>query len=441
MKKYRIPILSGIIGSAITLLVFIVLCSPDTRKTQFEPVTDFPSVKVVYTTNSDGEQVSLDFTEISKKLMSGVVHISSIQKVEQREMSAYPQLPEFFRDFFGEEFYKHYRRQQDNQQDDSQQFRRMGTGSGVIIDTEGYIVTNNHVIANADEVEVTLHDNRTFTAKIIGTDPTTDLALLQIKGDDLTTIPIIDSDDIEVGEWVLAIGNPFNLNSTVTAGIISAKSRSINILRNRYAIESFIQTDAAINPGNSGGALVNLQGGLIGINTAIASPTGAYAGYGFAVPSNIVNKVVNDLLEYGAVQRGYLGVTIRDVTGNFAKEKGLDVTEGVYIDSVQSESAAEKAGIKEGDVVTAINGKEVTKASELQELVARQRPGDRVDIKIRRDGKTINRTVTLQSIEGTTEMTSKERGEMISALGAELQDLLSHMLTRKRLLRLKNLKI
>jgi serine protease Do len=276
------------------------------------------------------------------------------------------------------------------------------------------------VIANADEIQATLHNNRTYKARIIGNDPTTDLALVKINEKDLSTIPMVDSDNIEVGEWVLAFGNPFNLNSTVTAGIVSAKSRNINILRDQYAIESFIQTDAAINPGNSGGALVNLQGGLVGINTAIASPTGTYSGYGFAVPSNIVNKVIADLLEFGAVQRGYLGVTIRNITGDLAEEEGLDLTEGVYIDSVVVGSAAEEAGIKEGDVVTQINGKKITKASELQEIVATHRPGDEIKLAINRSGKSIERTVILKNIEGTTEEVRKESGKMQSVLGAEL---------------------
>jgi serine protease Do len=213
------------------------------------------------------------------------------------------------------------------------------------------------VVENADEIRVTLHDNRSYTAAVIGTDPTTDLALVKIDETDLTSIPMVNSDEIEVGEWVLAIGNPFNLNSTVTAGIVSAKSRNINILSAEYAIEAFIQTDAAINPGNSGGALVNMQGGLVGVNTAIASPTGSYSGYGFAVPSNLVNKVVGDLLEFGTVQRGYLGVTIRNITGDFAREEGLNVTAGVYIDSVITGSAADKGRTASGDVITEIEGR------------------------------------------------------------------------------------
>ena len=412
MKQYKIPILSAIIGSALTLLVFWAFTHNEANAPGVQEMGDIPSANVVYTTNEEGEMVSLDFTEISKKLMNAVVHISSIKEVQQPSGRGFQQLPDPFREFF-----RRY-----NQQPEGENPRRQqkGAGSGVIINSEGYIVTNNHVIAEADEVEVTLFDNRSYTAKVIGTDPLTDLALVQIDETGLPTIPMVDSDKTEVGEWVLAVGNPFNLNSTVTAGIISAKSRSINILRNQYAIESFIQTDAAINPGNSGGALVNLQGGLVGINTAIASPTGSYTGYGFAVPSNIVNKVISDLLEYGSVQRGYLGVTIRNVTSSLAEEEGLDITEGVYIDSVQAESAAGKAGLKKGDVVTAIEGTNVSKAAELQEMVARQRPGDKVELEIKRNGRTIERTATLQSMEGATEVSTEKRGEMLSELGAEL---------------------
>ena len=257
----------------------------------------------------------------------------------------------------------------------------------------------------------------------MGADPSTDLALIQIDEKELPFLSLVNSDNLQVGEWVLAVGNPFNLTSTVTAGIVSAKARNINIMRDQYAIESFIQTDAAINPGNSGGALVNLQGGLVGINTAIASPTGSYSGYGFAIPSNIVGKIVEDIMEYGVVQRGYLGVMIRNVNGNFAREEGLEVTEGVYIDSVLENGAASKAGIREGDVITSINGKEITKSSELQELIARQRPGDQVEMIANRNGKEIPITATLQSREGSTETMSKAKGKVLAKLGAELDDI------------------
>lgn len=423
MKKYNIPVLSAILGSAITIILFLALGLNKSEVVTVKHIPDSDTPKgVLYTLNSEGEAVPADFTEVTRGLMDAVVHIISIVEAPQASGQDYQQLPDPFRDFFGDEFFKRYNEQQRQRspQQQPRQRQRRGSGSGVIINSDGYIVTNNHVVAEAAELEVTLHDNRTYEARIIGTDPTTDLALIKINETDLPTIPMVNSDNIEVGEWVLALGNPFNLNSTVTAGIVSAKSRSINILREQYAIESFIQTDAAINPGNSGGALVNMQGGLVGINSAIASPTGAYSGYGFAVPSNIVNKVVSDLLEYGAVQRGYLGVTIRNVTGELAQEENLDFTEGVFIDSVMNESAADKAGLQPGDVVVEIDGNEITKASELQEMVARHRPGDEVDIVVIRDGNRLERSATLQNIEGNTKVASEKRGEMQSVLGAEL---------------------
>ncbi len=419
MKNYRIPVLSAVLGSAITIVFFVALNLNQPKTVKVDHLTQTPSSGALYAMDQSGNAVPLDFTDVSKKVMDAVVHISSIQDVRQmrRGNNNYDQLPDPFREFF--------RQFEDQNQNSPQQQgpprQRRGTGSGVIINSDGYIVTNNHVVADADEIEVTLHDNRSYMAQVVGTDPNTDLALIKINEKNLATIPLVDSDEIEVGQWVLAVGNPFNLNSTVTAGIVSAKSRNINILQEQYAIESFIQTDAAINPGNSGGALVNMQGGLVGINSAIASPTGSYSGYGFAVPSNIVNKVIGDLLEYGTVQRGYLGVTIRNITGDFAKEEGLDVTEGVYIDSVIAQSAADKAGIKAGDVVTQIDGRTITQSSELQEMVARHRPGDEVSMVIDRDGKRMDRTATLQTIEGTTKVVAKERGEIQSVLGAELK--------------------
>ena len=303
----------------------------------------------------------------------------------------------------------------------------MGSGSGVIISEDGYIVTNNHVVEGADKIEVMLNDNRSYDARIVGTDPNTDLALIEVKETDLPTIPLVNSDEVEVGEWVLAVGNPFNLNSTVTAGIVSAKGRNINILEERYAVESFIQTDAAINPGNSGGALVNLQGGLVGINTAIASPTGAYSGYGFAVPANIVSKVVEDLLEYGAVQRGYLGVSIRPLDGNLADELGLDITQGVYIQNVMENSAAAEAGMQEGDVVVSIDGEAIRSAAELQENIARRRPGDEVAVTVNRDGSEQTLAVELKGINGSRSVAQQSTGSIFNRLGAQFSDLESEL--------------
>ena len=307
-----------------------------------------PGSHVLYTADNEGNIRPLDFTETSEKVLDAVVHIKSTQTGASYGDKGARELPDPFKEFFGDMF--------KGQSPNGMQSRpRVGTGSGVIINDKGYIVTNNHVIDNADEVEVTLYNNQSYKATVIGTDPTTDLALLQINADNLKTMALVNSDDVEVGEWVLAVGNPLGLNSTVTAGIVSAKARSIHINTDKFAVESFIQTDAAINPGNSGGALVNLDGNLVGINTAIASTTGTYTGYGFAVPSNIVTKVVEDLLKYGNVQRGMLGVTIRTMDGNLAKEKDVAFTKGVWVEQVGEDSGADMAGIESGDIIISVN--------------------------------------------------------------------------------------
>jgi len=277
-----------------------------------------------------------------------------------------------------------------------------GSGSGVIVTDDGYIVTNNHVIEDADEVEVTHNDKRTFSAEVVGRDPSTDIALLKIKASGLTFIKFGDSDAIRLGEWVLAVGNPFNLTSTVTAGIVSARGRSLNLLDNQYRIESFIQTDAAVNMGNSGGALVNTRGELIGITTAIFSPTGTYSGNSFAVPSSIVRKVYEDLKQFGEVQRGLLGVNITDVTSDIAKSENLKDVNGVYVTGVVADGAARAAGLAEKDVIIAINGEPVQTTSELQEKVNRYRPGDKVEVTYLRKGRRDNKTIILRNFEGGT---------------------------------------
>lgn len=298
--------------------------------------------------------------------------------------------------------------------------RQQSAGSGVILSQDGYIVTNNHVIENADEVSVTLDDKQTYKAKVVGIDPSTDLALLKVDAEELPYVEWGNSDQVRVGEWVLAVGNPFNLTSTVTAGIVSAKARNINILPDqRFPIESFIQTDAAVNPGNSGGALVNAKGELIGINTAIASTTGSYAGYSFAIPVNMVRKVVDDLIEFGTVQRGFIGVSIRDVDAEFAKEKELRTLQGVYVNGLTEGGAAESAGIREGDVIVSINGIPVKSSPELQEQVGRYRPGDRIQVSLIRKGEEKLVAVTLRNKEGTTTV---KRNESASLLGATLEN-------------------
>lgn len=426
MKKLGLLIFSAILGSAFTIGTFQVFNMGKSKSITIEHVAENPVIGATYTVDSSGEFVPLDFKGVAKKVMPAVVHIKSTQ-VQNVKNYSYRGQSDPFREYFNDDIFKHFFGPHFRFESPQPQQRgpqaRVGTGSGVIINSEGYIVTNNHVIDNADDIEGTLDDNRVFKAKVVGTDPTTDLALLQIRANDLASIPFVNSDNVEVGEWAIAVGNPFNLNSTVTAGIVSAKGRNINILQDQSAIESFIQTDAAINPGNSGGALVNLQGGLIGINTAIASPTGAYSGYGFAVPSNIVSKVVDDLLKYGMVQRGYLGLLIRNVDGNFAKEKNLKVTQGVYVDSLTSNSAAGDAGIESGDVILQIDENEVKSSSKLLEIVGRHHPGDKVSVKVDRKGKEIDFLVTLRNKEGKEGLQEANNESLLNTLGVELDEL------------------
>ncbi|BDD10998.1 serine protease [Fulvitalea axinellae] len=365
-------------------------------------------------TNAQGlpSDSDLNFVDAAKATTPGVVHIKTFY-----ETSGGGQMVDPLEEFFG-----FRRRRQGPPQ------RAEASGSGVIITTDGYIATNNHVVENADEVEVTLHDNRQFRAKVIGTDPRTDMALIKIDAENLSAIPYGDSDASQVGEWVLAVGNPFNLTSTVTAGIISAKGRNINILRNEeYGIESFIQTDAAVNPGNSGGALVNLRGELIGINSAIASPNGAYAGYSFAVPVTIVKKVMSDLKEYGVVQRAILGVQIRTINAELAKEHDLDTYSGVYVAGVQEASAAEKGGIEKGDVITAVDQHKVTSVAELQEAIAQYKPGDKVQLTYLRGSKKSKATVTLQNFFGKTTAVKNPEGETFDFNGASFADISQKM--------------
>ncbi len=298
-----------------------------------------------------------------------------------------------------------------------------GSGSGVIISEDGYIVTNNHVIDGAKTIKVNLNDNRSFEAELIGADPASDIALLKIKADDLVPLSFANSDDVRLGEWVLAVGNPFNLTSTVTAGIISAKGRNINIINDRTAIESFIQTDAAVNPGNSGGALVNTRGQLIGINTAISTHTGSFEGYSFAVPSNIVRKVVDDLIAYGTVQRAFLGVNIANVSAELAKEQELSTNSGVYIIEVPSNGAAAEAGIERGDVIVKIDGDAVTKVAELTEKIGRKRPGDKIKVTVYRGKKLKEFDVVLRNKQGTTDLVSKEEMTTEQLLGARFEPL------------------
>ena len=343
----------------------------------------------------------VDLTYAAEKALPAVVHIKYVQnsKTKTVEVQSDP-----FGDFFSDPFGFFGNPNGGTQRRQVQTPKREATGSGVIISNDGYIVTNNHVVEGADELTVTLNDNREYSARIIGTDKTTDLALIKVSAKDLPTLPIGDSNNLKVGEWVLAVGNPFNLNSTVTAGIVSAKARSLGA----NGVESFIQTDAAINAGNSGGALVNTKGELVGINAMLYSQTGSYSGYGFAIPTNIMNKVVDDLKKYGTVQRAILDIKGSDVHNyiDAQKDKGekidLGTNDGIYIAEVTEGGAGEAAGLQKGDVITNIDGKKVTKMSELQEYLNGKRPGDKVSITYLRNKKSITKSTTLKNAQGNT---------------------------------------
>lgn len=357
--------------------------------------------------------VETDFTLAAERTVHAVVHVKV--KVQARGgMQGFGGMDDFFDQFFFGPFGGGPQQQREMPMQE-------GSGSGVIISDDGYIVTNNHVIEEAKEIEVTLNDKRTFKAKVIGTDPTTDIALIKVESKNLPTISFGNSDALKVGEWVLAVGNPFNLTSTVTAGIVSAKARNIDILKSQMKIESFIQTDAAINPGNSGGALVNTDGQLVGINTAIASQTGSYAGYGFAVPSSIVQKVVTDIKEHGTVQRAVLGISMEDITDQLAKDKNLKTMEGAYVNDVIKNGAAAKAGIEVGDIITAIDDTKITSSAELQEQVGLHRPGDKIKITILRSDKTLTKTAELKNVQGNTDIVSSVKGsELFGATFSEV---------------------
>ncbi len=397
------------------------------NKKQSQYKTDSSAFKY----NSKNYSSPVDFRYAAKTVTPAVVHIMSTYLPEREwqsqseEKDFYHGFPDPFKDFFKDDPFFHQFEFRTPQSPQYQPQPRQAAGSGVIITDDGYILTNNHVINQADEIKVVLYDRRSYDAIVIGTDPQTDLALIKIEEKALPFVVFGNSDNLEVGEWVVAVGNPFNLASTVTAGIVSAKARNINIIKGQGAIESFIQTDAVVNPGNSGGALVTLDGKLIGINTAIATPTGVYAGYAFAIPSNITKKIVNDLLNYGVVQRGFLGIIIRDLNGELAEELELDITTGVYVESLMADGAAKKAGIKEKDVIIKIDGIDVKSTPKLQELVARKRPGDKVKITLIRNGNTQEIEVTLKSREGKTELVKNERKEILQTLGIELEELSS----------------
>ncbi|MBQ0148058.1 MAG: Do family serine endopeptidase [Flavobacteriaceae bacterium] len=419
MKKYTNYMLVGLMSSMTTLGGFYLLQ---------DKISNGPLVTNAQEKNGDFEFVDYkgnynynapNFVDAANKTVNTVVAINNFQNQTQKQRQMDP-----FEFFFGFPEQRQQQKQQENQP--------VGSGSGVIVSADGYIVTNNHVIKGANKIEVKLNNQKTYIADLIGTDPSTDIALLKIEDKGLPYIKFIDSDIINVGDWVLAVGNPFGLNSTVTAGIVSAKGRSINLLRQNSdtPIESFIQTDAAINPGNSGGALVNANGDLIGINTAISSPTGTYAGYGFAVPANLVKKVIEDIKKFGLVQRGYLGVQGFDLSDdqavkafNSQEKKNVKSGKGVYVTNVTSKGSAIDAGIKEGDIITAVDGKTISTFSNLSFIIGSKRPGDKVQVKVLRDGKEKDFTLVLKDAKGNTSTRSKAQLSPTEILGADFEPL------------------
>ncbi len=404
----------GLLGGLLPLTIFLLM-TPSTDKISYidskETTHELtPVTKTNFNVLSQLPAESSVFA--SENSLNSVVHVKTTVETTT-----------FQRDVFSEFFY--------GPGAGGREFKQFGSGSGsgVVISEDGYIVTNNHVIKDAKEIDVILNDNRKYKAVVIGTDPSTDIAVLKIEEKGLKAIPIGNSDAVKVGEWVLAVGNPFNLTSTVTAGIVSAKARNINIIdRNQtnVPIESFIQTDAAVNPGNSGGALVNTKGELIGINTAIASQTGSFSGYSFAIPVNLVKKVMQDIIDYGIVQRGYIGVQIADITQELKEEKKLTNTKGVFVAGVVENGSADKAGIKEGDVILKIGSKEVNSTASLQEEVGRRRPGDKIPVTIRnKKGYESVKEIVLRNKDGNTKLIKKEEIQKNTALGATFTKLSS----------------
>ncbi|MDZ4205133.1 MAG: Do family serine endopeptidase [Bacteroidales bacterium] len=411
MKKFLVYLLMAILGGFISLVAYMSFYHKE-KITEIRPEQAI-TVPANFTNYKTGgvPQLGPDFVMAAELTVNAVVHIRTEYS---RKSSVYDYFFHDFYDFFGD------RRRESS----PRQSPIVATGSGVIISEGGYIVTNNHVVQEAELIKVTLNDKREFTARIVGTDPTTDLAVIKIEAKNLPHIIYGNSDDVKIGEWVLAVGNPFNLTSTVTAGIVSAKARNINILQNPEgtAIESFIQTDAAVNRGNSGGALVNTRGELIGINAAIASGTGYYTGYSFAIPVNIVKKVVDDFIRFGEVQRAFLGVSIREIDSKLAADEGIDEMKGVYIASISDNGAAKEAGIKEGDIILSVQNVPVNTTSELLEAIGQHRPGEKVSLVTKRKNKEQTSLVTLRNRDGQTNIVKKEERNISSLLGASFEE-------------------
>jgi serine protease Do len=404
-------LITGFAGGAIVLAIFLLFTIGDGRQADniesFDKRTTVQPAEVnLYRSAYAAIPQDTDFVDAANRTVNAVVHIRTEMT---RRTSTYD-------DFFGS-----LREYLYGQPAPSRSNRLIGFGSGVILSHDGYIVTNNHVVEGADKIEVSFNDRRVLSAIVIGTDPSTDLALIKVEANDLPFITYGNSDQLQVGEWVLAVGNPFNLTSTVTAGIVSAKARNINILGSRSSIESFIQTDAVINRGNSGGALVNTRGELVGINAAIASRTGVYEGYSFAIPVNIVRKVVDDLINFGEIQRAFIGVEIREMNTDLAKEAGMSAIRGVFVAGVSENGGAAAAGIKPGEVILSVNGTEVNSMSQLLEVVGQHRPGDEVTVVTGKNDRTKNYVVTLKNQEGSTQLTKREENFFNSSLGVTLE--------------------
>ena len=425
MKKFGLTLLTAFVGGAMALGVYKLAENKYANNMSFED-----QQKVYYASNRSVSPTvssagSVDFTQAAAEVTPAVVYIRTTYSSKSEGQDPMEQM-------FGQMFGQRMR----------PQGPQMASGSGVIISPDGYIVTNNHVVEKAEKITIVTNDHRSFEAKIIGTDPNTDLALIKINATNMPIVKLGNSDAVRVGEWVLAVGNPFRLNSTVTAGIVSAKGRNIGIIGRdddndspfpvrqqqqpslRKGIESFIQTDAAINPGNSGGALVNTAGELIGINAAIASHTGSYEGYGFAIPINLAKKVLNDIKKYGAVKRGYIGINFADLSDpDAAKSVNSDQTNGLYVNSLIPGGGAEQAGLKPGDIITKVEGNNVYESSDLQERVARLQPGDKINITVLRSGAEKNFAVTLKADlpANRTAAVSKSASELFNKLGASFQ--------------------
>ena len=429
--KFFANILAGVLGGVIVILISNGFSDKNDQsaESQVDKVAyqnTNNSIKLLDTNNTDKSQIhnagdmsysgalENEMVDAAQKTVDAVVHVKTAY------MQQYAYGNPFLDYFFGDGYQKRGRSVE-------------ASGSGVIISKDGYIITNNHVIEHAEKIRVVLNDKREFDATLVGTDPGTDIALLKIDEDDLPYLLPGNSDNVKVGEWVLAVGNPFNLTSTVTAGIVSAKARNINLMRENYGIEAFIQTDAAVNPGNSGGALVNRKGELVGINTAIASRNGSFTGYSFAVPVNIAMKVAEDIIEYGEVQRAVMGVVIHDLNKDFAEENDIKTLSGAYIDNIKEGGTADNAGIEAGDVILRIGSVEIDNVAQLQEQLSKFRPGEKLNITILRKDREIDKEVILQNSKGSTEIV--QTSDDLNDLGAKFEPVATK---EKKLLRISH---